>query len=227
MQMRPLRSHRLTLLAAGALLASPLLGGCGFDYQTDRVNTISAGINDRDGSVDVLGAVVIAGEDDLGLFAATLVNNDTAEPVTLEGLQPNEQLAPADDAEPVEVPADGRVSLFETGGIEVSGAFGAGDFVDVTLSFSNGQTTSISIPVVTPCRQYSPEKLTGLTLPSSSPSAETSEAPTETATESAEATEGTEESTEESTGAHSEDGTTDRYSCDAAAPVEHGAEESE
>ena len=217
MQMRSLRSHRLNLLAAGALLSSPLLVGCGFDYQTDQVNTISAGTNDRDGSVDVLGAVVIAGQDDLGLFVASFVNNDLEEPATFDGLEPTEQISPEGEGEAQEITAAGSLSLFQTGGVEVSGDFTAGDFVDVTLSFSTGQTTTVTVPVVTPCRQYSLDKLTGLTLPGDTGTTP-SESP-EQAGAGGEESEGVEPDT-------GEEGATEPgpYSCDAPEPVEHGGE---
>jgi hypothetical protein len=228
MLMRPLRSHRLTLLAAGALLASPLLGGCGFNYQTDRINTISAGVNDRSGQIDVLGAVVIAGQDDLGLFAATLVNNDLeGDATTLDKLEPTEQVSPSAGEQPVEIPAGGRVSLFQTGGIAVSGDFTAGDFVDVTLSFSTGQVTTVEVAVVTPCRQYSLDKLTELTLPTSAASTGTSTEDTSGA--SASTSEPTSEASSESTTGsttESED-EVDPYSCEPAVQRDLHAEEGE
>ena len=221
MLMRPLRSHRLTLLAAGALLATPLLGGCGFNYQTDQVNVISAGINERSGDVDVLGAVVIAGQDDLGLFVATLVNT-SEETVTLEGLQPNEELGPIEETAGLEIPAGGQANLFQTGGIPVEGAFKAGDFVTVSLSFDSGQTSTLEINVVTPCRQYSLDKLTELELPEGETAVGTEDEPTEP-TESTEETEGTEEGAE----GHSDEAEPGPYSCEPASPVEHGGEGAE
>ncbi|MCW2813819.1 MAG: hypothetical protein JWN84_1274 [Nocardioides sp.] len=224
MLMRPLRSHRLTLLAAGALLASPLLGGCGFNYQTDQVNVISAGINERSGDVDVLGAVVIAGQDDLGLFVATLVNT-SEEPVTFEALQATDEIGPLEETAGTEIPAGGQANLFQTGGIPVEGAFKAGDFVTVSLSFDSGQTSTLEINVVTACRQYSLDKLTELELPQGETAAGTETEATET-----EPTESTEsESTESEEGAegHSDEAEPGPYSCEPASPVEHGGEGAE
>jgi len=159
------RSHLSRLaLAAGALLVAPTLASCGFDNATDRVNTISAGVNDRDGDIDVLGAVIIAGQPDLGLFVATLVNNSDDGPSSLDGLTATEEVAPIGTAGPVEVTRSGRVNLIESGGLPVSGTFAPGDFVEVTLGFSGGQVTTLEVPVVTPCHQYEPERL-GLELP--------------------------------------------------------------
>ena len=44
---------RLALAAGGLLLAVPALASCGFDYPTERVNTVGAGVTNRDGTVDV------------------------------------------------------------------------------------------------------------------------------------------------------------------------------
>ncbi|MBS45094.1 MAG: hypothetical protein CMH83_18380 [Nocardioides sp.] len=187
----PRRSRRtLAGLAAVAVATTPLLSSCGFNYATDRINTISAGINNRDGGVDVLGAVVIAGQDDLGVFAATLANNSTefGTDRVLTGLGTDAtELQPIGDVTPVDVPAANAVSLFAEGGIPVTGSFTAGDFVAITLVFDDGQRTSMDVPVVTPCREYSPEKLTAITLPTSADGA--------TDTESTEFTEGESEET--------------------------------
>lgn len=176
MLLRPHRSSRsrLSLLAAGALLASPLLAGCGMHYATDRVNTISAGINDQSGATDVaiLGSVVIAQEDNAGFFVATLVNKsrdafdyngETPTPVegeradltgvTLDGTA-------AELTEDVVLQPGSRTSLIHAGGVPVTGEFTAGDFVEVTLTFSSGQVTTVEVPVVTACHQYRPSKLT-------------------------------------------------------------------
>lgn len=193
------RRSRLTLIAAGALLPSALLAGCGMEYQTDRINTIGVGTNDRDGSVDVLGAVVIAGQDDLGVFAATLVNNDLSGSVALDAIQPTEQVAPLESTgSPLEVPAGGRTDMFNEDAIPVSGDFAAGDFVEVTLQFDSGQVSTLDVPVVVPCRQYALDLLPGLELPSSDPSETASDEetttsePTESAAPSESASEGSE-----------------------------------
>ncbi|WP_139977544.1 hypothetical protein [Nocardioides litoris] len=203
---RPSRPSRLPLLAVGALLAAPLLGGCGFEYQTDRVNTIGAGVNDRAGTVDVLGSVIIAGEDDAGVFAANLVNKSTTEEITFDGLQPTDQVQPADPEVGLELPASGMLNLFGEDAVAVEGDFTAGDFVPVTLEFSNGQVTTLTIPVVTPCRQYSPEVLPDITLPGGEPS----DIP------------GDENAEVDDT-----DGLPGKYSCEYASPIPEGSETEE
>lgn len=149
--------RRSAAIAAGALLlAAPVLSSCGFDYQTDQVNTISAGVNNRDGDVDVLGGVVIAGQPDAGVFVASLANNNDDDEDSLVSLGGGEagQLASISQVGPIPVPPGGAVSLLEEGGIAVQGSFGAGDFVTVTLGFESGQTTTLDVAVVRPCYQY-------------------------------------------------------------------------
>ena len=67
---RPTATLVAVLLPLGAALTS-----CGFDYPTDRVNTIAAGVNNREADVDVLGARVLASADGHGRLIGTLVYN--------------------------------------------------------------------------------------------------------------------------------------------------------
>ena len=57
---------RLALAAGGLLLAVPALASCGFDYPTERVNTIGAGVTVRDADVDVTGTLIVSGQPDSG-----------------------------------------------------------------------------------------------------------------------------------------------------------------
>ncbi len=161
-----------SLAAAVLLLAAPALTSCGFDYPTDRVNTIAPGTNDRSGDVDVLGAVVIADRDGSGVFVATLANSaddaDSLDNLTGETDESGAAaLAVAGEVSSFEIPAGGRTSLIEEGGIPIQGDFAAGDFVTVSLTFGSGQTSTLDTNVVRPCYQYSPEKLGELAFPES------------------------------------------------------------
>jgi hypothetical protein len=147
-------------LAVGLLLAAPLLGACGFDYQTDQVNAIAPGTNDRTGEVDVLGAVIVATEPDKGVFAATLVNNSVSEPDALESFDATTEVESTPLDAPVDVPRSGAVNLFDTGGIVANGQFEPGQFVTVQLTFESGQISTVNdVPVVLPCRQYAPDRI--------------------------------------------------------------------
>ena len=69
---------RRSIAAAAVALAVPALSSCGsnFNAPTDQVYTPGIGVNNRDGSVDVLHALIVSGEDGSGTIIAGLVNND-------------------------------------------------------------------------------------------------------------------------------------------------------
>ncbi|WP_121257929.1 hypothetical protein [Nocardioides ferulae] len=141
--------HRSSALAA-ALVLAPLLTSCGFNYATDAVDTPGAGVNNREKSVDVLGAMVVAAQPNAGTFTATLSNNEGAA-ATLTSLSGE---ATPDDFEPIEVPAEGAVVLSGDDGIGVSGELEAGYFVEVTLVFDTGEEVSLEVPVMTACDEF-------------------------------------------------------------------------
>ena len=182
--MQPRRSLRL---AVGALvLALPLLGSCGFDKATDKVYTPGEGTNNRDGDVKVLAAVVAAAQPGSGTFIATF-SNDGDEPdalTQLSGAGESAELSVADIDSPAEIEPRGFVNLADDGGVTLSGDFGAGDFVELTMTFDSGGSVTMNVPVVYACDEFAG-------LDTSAESA--SESPTEPtdSTESAEPTDGT------------------------------------
>src|SRR3954454_9114528 len=110
-----LTSTRPRLAAVALVLLVPALGACGFGYQTDQVYQPGVGVNNRDGKVDVLGAVVVSSVDGEGTFVASLVNTDqeacdSVIQVTAEDLD-------AIISAPVEVPAGALVNLADTGAV--------------------------------------------------------------------------------------------------------------
>lgn len=145
--------RRPLALTAGALVLS--LGGltsCGFDLATDRPFTPGEGTNDRTGQVDVLSALVVAAQPNEGTFVVTLANNSSTETVSLQGLV-GESLE-VGDFEAVEVAPRGAVNLATDGGITVSGDFDAGQVLPLTLTYDNGDSTTLNVPVVTACGPY-------------------------------------------------------------------------
>jgi hypothetical protein len=148
---------RRTLALATCVLAvcAPVLTSCGFDYATDRIYTPATGVNNREASVDVLGAVIVSAEEGSGVFIASFANNSTEEPATVEALEgvDQSQLA-AGDFPPVEVPPGGLVNLADEGGIEVNGEVATGGFVPVALQFGSGERVQLDVPVVTNCGYY-------------------------------------------------------------------------
>lgn len=142
--------RRSTALALGGLvLAAPLLTSCGFDYATDRPYTAANGVNERDASVDVLGAVIVSGQPNSGTFIATFSNNNHEQSNTVESLQGADgTTVQAESFPPITVDKGGLVNLAEQGGIPVSGSFKAGDFVPVTIGFGSGEQVSLHVLVV-------------------------------------------------------------------------------
>ena len=77
---------RLALSIGALVLAVPGVSACGFNYATDRENTIVNGTNDQDGTVDVLNAVIVSSEDGSGTFIASLSNNSPDEAISFDSL---------------------------------------------------------------------------------------------------------------------------------------------
>jgi hypothetical protein len=149
---------RLALAAGGLLLAVPALSSCGFDYPTERVNTVGAGVSEREGTVDVGGAMIVAGQPDSGTLIGTLSNNDDDTAIRLTSVTGGDEgEVEAADFPAVEVTGGGHVNLAtlaENAGINVTGDFDAGDFVTVTFTFDNDESVTLEIPVMKACYQY-------------------------------------------------------------------------
>jgi len=71
---------------AASLALVSALAACGFNYPTDRINNITAGANDRDGTVEVLNAAIVSKEANLGSFVATLVNTSQTQQVSVTSI---------------------------------------------------------------------------------------------------------------------------------------------
>lgn len=147
-------ARRIVLGAGALLLATPVLGSCGFNYATNRVNTIEMGTSDISGQVDVLGTVIVSAQPGSGTLVASLVNNSDSASASLDSVG-GAQDVPLDapGLSPIEIAPRGNVTLASED-VAVTGDFTPGDFVPVTLTFSTGQTTVLSVPVVPGCRQW-------------------------------------------------------------------------
>ncbi len=142
---------RRTLATAAAVIAlAASLSSCGFDYATDRDYTPAAGANNRDGAVDVLSAVVVSAEEGSGTFVASLSNNDPENAATLTALSGDEGAdVTAAEFEPVEIGAGTLVNLADPAAdIIVTGDFGPGSVVPMTIDFGDGERISLNVPVV-------------------------------------------------------------------------------
>lgn len=141
-------SVRRRLAVASIALLVPALGACGFGEQTDQVYQPAVGVNDRQGTIDVLGAVIVSSEDGKGQFIASLVNGSTSRSDQLTDITGDGVQATVD--QPVRLEPDSLLNMAqEGGGIEVSGSrVQTGNFVRLTLEFGNGQKTELNVPVV-------------------------------------------------------------------------------
>jgi hypothetical protein len=148
--------------AIAALLLAPALTACGFSAQTDQVYQPAVGTNDRSGSVDVLNALIVSGEDGSGTFAGTLVNKDTTQDDTLDSVSgPGITASRAT----VDIPAAGNARLAQSGALTLEGsAIKPGSLVELTFSFASGQTTTMKVPVVEATGDYK-----DVPMPSASP----------------------------------------------------------
>ncbi len=144
MQLRPLATA-----AAVLALAAPL-SSCGFDYATERDYTPAGGANNREAEVDVLSAVVVSADQGSGTFVASLSNNDAEEENTFSGVSGADgTTVAAEEFEPVTISPGGLVNLAEPAAdVVLTGDFGAGDVLPLTIDFGNGERVSLNVPVV-------------------------------------------------------------------------------
>lgn len=142
---------RRSIATAAAVLLVPGLAACGFDRPTDRVYNPGVGVNDRSGSVDVLHALVVSGDDGSGTLVAGLVNNDLEKADALTGVQgagEDRAVSVTLDGD-VEIPARGSVQLVDETEVSVEGeGVAPGNFVTLTFSFDRGANVTLDVPVV-------------------------------------------------------------------------------
>ncbi|MFT4262839.1 MAG: hypothetical protein QM572_05615 [Nocardioides sp.] len=159
--------------AAGAVL---LLSGCGlqgFDYATDRPNTIANGAYHTSGDIHIGAARIIAAAPGSGTFVATITTDQhLTEAVTLTSISGLSTVG----FKPIEVEPASAVNLYTEGGITVTGSeITAGAVLPVTLSFSDGSTIDVSPIVVTQCHDYASPSAAA-TVPADDSSSEAGEA---------------------------------------------------
>ncbi len=148
--------------------------------------TPAQGVNDRSTDIDVLNALVVAESDGSGRLIAGLASQSD-EDVELSGVQGVEEDAEVQfgsDGGDAVVPAGGFLQLADEGSAVISATgegVEVGDYVRLTMSFSNGDEVAVNVPVVVPGEDFA-----DVTLPSSGssgsseePSTEPSESPSE------------------------------------------------
>lgn len=184
-RIRGLSGRRALTLGAAGLVATATLTACGFSYPTDRINNLTAGVDYRDGTVEILNAVVVADQADRGTFVATFVNGSTNRSVSLQSVSGDNTAIANADASPFTLQPGSLRNLAADGGIPVSGTFALGQFVNLSFQFDDGETADLTVPVVQADGQWAGlDTSTPSASPSSSPS-EPSSAATATPTDAA------------------------------------------
>lgn len=137
---------RRSALVMGALILSVApLSAC--SWASERPYTPAAGANNQDGSVDVLGAVIVSANDGSGTFHSSLVNNAATDDATLTAIE-GEGITFASPSAAA-IPARGILKLGEGQGITATGEpIKAGTFLVLTLTFDGADAVKIQVPVV-------------------------------------------------------------------------------
>ena len=182
--MNATRTRRRSVAAAAvALLAVPVLSGCGvsFGAATDQPYQPSDGVIDRSGAVDVLNALVVSATPGSGRLVVGLVNNfdDDDELTGVIGagetdsvsyeLGNGETTIPA--GELLDLSDDDAVMVAVTGDEE---SVLPGKFLRLTFQFQNADDITVNVPVLAQNEDYAEVE-----MPS-----ESTESPTESPTES-------------------------------------------
>jgi hypothetical protein len=175
-----LRRTLATVAASLALVSA--LAACGFNYPTDRINNITAGANDRDGTVTVLNAAIVSKEANLGSFVATFVNTSQTQQVSVTSITGDGTAVGQVPVAPFPINPNGLVNLAAEGGITIQGTFSLGQFVTLSIAYDNGETSTLSVPVVADDGQWAGLDQATAT-PTESPSASTT--PSDTSSPSA------------------------------------------
>jgi hypothetical protein len=160
------KTRRLVPTVAAALLrAVPALSSCSstnFDAQTDQYYTPTDGENNREGTVDVIHALIVSEEPGSGRLVAALSNGDTENDDELAGVRG------VGESEGVQfslvegettIPAGGTLQLADDGSAVV-GASGdpellaPGKYVRLSIAFANGEEAELNVPVMEPGTDY-------------------------------------------------------------------------
>jgi hypothetical protein len=159
--------RRSLALGAAGLAATATFSACGFDYPTDRINNLTAGVQYRDGTVDILNAAVVAKQAGSGTFIATFVNGSPSKAISLQTASGDNTSVTSVGSTPFTLQPGGMLNLAAGKGFPVSGTFALGQFVTINVQFDDGEAATLDVPVVADDGQWA-----GLdtSTPSASPS---------------------------------------------------------
>lgn len=146
---------RRSIARASVVLAAPVLSlglaSCSYDSPTDMVYNPAVGVNDQDGSVDVLNAVIVSGTDGSGTVVAGFANNDQENDDQVTNIEAagDDQGVQVQLGGSNQIPAGGFLDIGKDGGVTVSGEQVApGGFVTLRFSFDRGAAATLDVPVV-------------------------------------------------------------------------------
>ncbi len=146
--MSPVNLRRSLALGATGLAATAALTACGFSYPTDRINNPVAGVDYRNGTVEILNAVVVAKQANSGTFVATFVNSSPSKTISLQSASGDNTAISTVDAKPFTMQPNTLVNLAAHKGMAVSGTFALGQFVTISFTFDDGENVNLQVPVV-------------------------------------------------------------------------------
>jgi copper(I)-binding protein len=182
-----------------ALLAAPVLSACGsnFGAQTDQVYIPADGVNSREGTVDVLNALIISEEPGSGRLVAGLANNSSEEDALVDVQGAGDDQGVEVQLTETEIPASGLVQLADPDAEEVvlvtgeDDAVRAGTFVRLTFTFESSDSVELNVPVLAPGSDYEDVEVPDpsgapVETPTDTPTDTATETPTDTATETPE-----------------------------------------
>ena len=155
------------MLAAALLLSVPALASCAATA-TEAIYNPTEGVNDRDGQVEVLHALVVSDGKDGGRLIAGLVNTSQDTPDQLADVTPDggsAQITVGDGEK--EIPAAGILQLADSDAAQVLvKGVKAGGYVRVTFSFDNADDATLNVPVVQATDDFSGVEVPGAVTPS-------------------------------------------------------------
>lgn len=148
--------RRIALLTSALVITAPALTACGFNMATDRENSTVAGANNRDGSVDVLNAVLVTAENGSARLVATYSNNNVEEAASVTDVQATDGDVTVKGFSPVEMKAYGNaVPKHSDPETLVKGdSVKRGGYVRLTFSFGDGTSSEVNVPVMAAWEEY-------------------------------------------------------------------------
>lgn len=156
------------MLAAALVLSVPGLAACG-GQGTEAIYNPTEGVNNRDGQVDVLHALVVSDGKDGGRLIAGLVNNDQTTADELVDVTPaagsSAQVEVGEGDK--EIPSGGLLQLADDDAAQVLvQGVESGGYVRVTFSFQNAEDVTLNVPVVQGTDDFADVEVPGQVTPS-------------------------------------------------------------